>query len=83
MGGSADRAGRTDPPKSLWVSIGLAGVFVALAVARAVRRRRPVADDGVTLLPWRWSVLRLVGFAVLNVAAAAGIGAGFTPRALG
>ena len=75
--------GRTDPPKSLWVSIALACVFVALAVVRAVRRRRPVADDTVPLVPWRWSVLRLVGFAVLNAAAAAGIAAGFEPRALG
>lgn len=74
--------GRTDPPRSLWVSIALAGAFVALAVVRAVRRRRPVADDTVTLAPWRWSVLRLLGFAVLNVAVAAGIAAGFTPRAL-
>ena len=75
--------GRTDPPRSLWVSIALAGAFVALAVVRAVRRRRPVADDTVTLAPWRWSVPRLLGFAVLNVAAAAGIAAGFTPRSLG
>ena len=74
--------GRTEPPKSLWVSIALAGMFVALAVVRAVRRRRPVADDAVTLMPWRWSVLRLVGFAVMNAAAAAGIAAGFTPRVL-
>ena len=76
--------GRTDPPKSLWVSIALAGVFLALAVARGVRRRRPAADDDtVTLAPWRWSVLRLVVFGVMNTAAAAGIAAGFTPRALG
>ena len=75
--------GRTDPPKSLWVSIALAGVFVALAVVRAVRRRRPVGDDTVTRVPWRWSVLRLAGFALLNAAAAAGIAAGFEPRALG
>lgn len=75
--------GRTDPPKSLWVSIALAGAFATLAVLRAVRRRRPVADDTVTLVPWRWSVLRLVGFAVMNAAAAAGIAAGFTPRVLG
>ena len=75
--------GRTEPPRSLWVSIALAGVFVALAVVRAVRRRRPVAHDGVTHAPWRWSVLRLLGFALMNAAAAAGIAAGFTPRALG
>lgn len=75
--------GRTEPPRSLWVSIALAGVFVALAGVRAVRRRRPVAYDTVALAPWRWSVLRLVGFAVMNAAAAAGIAAGFTPRVLG
>jgi hypothetical protein len=74
--------GRTDPPRSLWVSIGLAGVFVALAVVRAVRGR-PFSERRVLLVPRRWPVLRLVTFAVMNSAAAAGIAAGFTPRALG
>ena len=74
--------GRTDPPSSLWVSIGLAGVFVAFAVARAVKGR-PFSERHVRFVPWRWSVLRLVSFAVMNAAGAAGIAAGFTPRALG
>jgi hypothetical protein len=74
--------GRTDPPRSLWVSIGLAGVFVAFAVVRAVRGR-PFSERHVLFVPWRWPVLRLVSFAVMNATAAAGIAAGFTPRALG
>ena len=74
--------GRTEPPKSLWVSIGLAGVFAAFAVVRAVKGR-PFSERHVLFVPWRWSVLRLVSFAVMNVAAAAGIAAGFTPRPLG
>ena len=74
--------GRTDPPKSLWVSIGFAGVFLALAVVRAVKGR-PFSERRMLFVPWRWSVLRLAGFAVMNASAAAGIAAGFTPRALG
>jgi hypothetical protein len=74
--------GRTDPPRSLWVSIGLAAVFVGLAVVRSVRCR-PFSERHVLFVPWRWPVLRLVSFAVMNAAAAAGIAAGFTPRALG
>ncbi len=90
--------GRTDPPTSLWVSMGLAAVFLTLAVVQAIRRASPietVTDSSPTatppyrhriaerLAPWRWSVARLSGFALLNAAAAAGIAAGFTPRALG
>ncbi len=74
--------GRTNPPRSLWVSIGLAGAFVVLAVVRAVRGR-PFSERHVLFLPWQWPVLRLVTFAVMNTAAATGIAAGFTSRALG
>ena len=89
--------GRTDPPTSLWVSLGLAALFLAIAVVQALRRASPietVGDPSPTapplyrhriaerLAPWRWSVARLSGFALLNAAAAAGIAAGFTPRAL-
>lgn len=90
--------GRTDPPTSLWVSMGLAAVFLTIAAVQALRRaspietvtdpspqapplyRRRIADR---LVPWRWSVARLLGFALLNASAGAGIAAGFTPRALG
>ena len=90
--------GRTDPPKSLWVSIGLAALFLGIALVQGLRRasrietvtggpgsdtepyRQRIADR---LAPWRWSVSRLLGFALLNAAAAAGIAAGFSPRALG
>lgn len=74
--------GRTDPPRSLWVSIALAGVFVGFAVVRALKGR-PFSERHVLFVPWRWPVLRLLSFAVMNAAAAAGIAAGFTPRALG
>ena len=81
--------GRTGPPKSLWVSIGLAVLFITLAVVQALRResRREDAESrrerlAAALAPWRWSVVRLLGFALLNAAAAVGIAAGFTPRPL-
>ena len=80
--------GRTDPPKSLWVSAGLAAFFVVLALVRTVRgearldraapHRERIAER---LLPWRWSLGRLLGFALLNTAVASGIAAGFTPQA--
>ena len=80
--------GRTDPPKSLWVSIGLAALFLTLAVVKA-RRGEPRPTDRVpgqrmadVLAPWRWSVMRLLGFALLNAAVATGITVGFTPRPL-
>ena len=34
------------------------------------------------VLPWRWSPLRLCGFAAVNGAAALGIGIGFSPKPL-
>ena len=89
--------GRTDPPTSLWVSISLAAVFLTIALVQALRRassietvtdpspsETPLDRHGIVerLAPWRWSVARLSGFALLNAAAAAGIAAGFTPRAL-
>jgi hypothetical protein len=82
--------GRTHPPKSLWVSIGLAVLFITLAVVQALRRvsrqregesRRDRLAEALAP-PWRWSVLRLLGFALLNAAAAVGIAAGFAPRPL-
>ena len=80
--------GRTDPPTSLWVSIGLAALFVTIALVQGLRRASGSAqpyNEGVAerLAPWRWSVPRLLGFALLNAAGAAGIVAGFVPRPLG
>jgi hypothetical protein len=82
--------GRTDPPRSLWVSIGLAVLFIALATVRALGREPSQAEVdsrggrfGDVLRPWSWSLVRLLGFALLNAAAAAGMATGFTPRSLG
>ncbi|HSH62052.1 MAG TPA: hypothetical protein VK988_20865 [Acidimicrobiales bacterium] len=79
--------GRTDPPKSLWVSIGLFVLFIILALVQTLRGESRSAESppkryrmAEALTPWRWSTARLLGFAVLNAALAAGIGAGFTPR---
>jgi hypothetical protein len=79
--------GRTDPPKSLWLSIGLAAAFFALALARSlrgssVRQVTPSEAGPRGLWPWHWSSSRLFGFALLNAAVAVGIAVGFTPRAL-
>lgn len=81
--------GRTDPPKSLWVSVSLVVFFLALALIRMARRE--VRQENASLqrewiaerlLPWRWSLGRLLGFALLNAAVAAGIAVGFAPQAL-
>lgn len=80
--------GRTDPPKSLWVSVGLAAIFVTVALVNALRREEEAQPASQrermeeALVPWRWSVLRLLGYALLNGAVAVGIAAGFTPRDL-
>jgi hypothetical protein len=85
-GDHVTEAGRTDPPSSLWVSIGLAFAFTLLALARV---DRPIAAPArwpdaaaprfPSLTPWRWSATRLLAFALLNASATAGIAAGFTP----
>ena len=81
--------GRTDPPKSLWVSVSLVVFFLALALVRMARRE--VREENASpqrewiaerLLPWRWSLGRLLGFALLNAAVAAGIAVGFDPQVL-
>ena len=81
--------GRTDPPNALWVSIGLAVLFITLAVVQTLRRESRQGDAesrrerlAEAVAPWRWSRMRLLGFALLNTAAAFGIAAGFTPRQL-
>ena len=87
-GSRLSELGRTEPPNSLWVSIGLAVAFAALALVRAARTtevayQQPAATPQRTSPlqpPWRWSPMRLLGFALLNAAVATGIDVGFTPR---
>lgn len=81
--------GRTEPPRSLWVSIALAALFATVALVKVLRRHRPRRRPDArmdrfeeALTPWRWSAARLLGFALVNVAVAAGIAAGFDPRPL-
>jgi hypothetical protein len=70
------------------VSVGLAALFVTIALVQGLRRASggtELQNGGIAerLAPWRWSVVRLLGFSLLNAAAAAGIAAGFVPRPLG
>jgi hypothetical protein len=88
-GSRLSELGRTDPPKSLWVSIGLLVAFAVLALVQTVRRSRfDITAETITqplqdkLLPWRWSPLRLFGFAAVNGAVALGIAIGFSPKPL-
>jgi hypothetical protein len=91
-GDRLSEAGRTDAPSSLYVSIGLAVAFGALAALRAIKGRRDdsfhvsVGDlleepgESLQLLsPVHWSAVRLLAFSLINVAVAFGISAGFTP----
>jgi hypothetical protein len=81
--------GRTEPPSSLWVSIALVALFAAIALVKILRRDPPrLRPDSrmdrfeEAFTPWRWSAARLLGFALVNVAVAAGIAAGFDPQPL-
>jgi len=77
--------GRTEVPNSLWVSIGLAIVFAVLALSSRLTQddRLEPAHEPLRekLAIWRWAPTRLLGFALMNAATAAGIAAGFTPMA--
>lgn len=82
-----DRASR--PPSSLWVSVAVAVVLGTVALVKVLHRDPPrfPPDSRLgrvveTFAPWRWSAARLGGYAVVNIAVAAGIAAGFTPRPL-
>ena len=88
-GARLSELGRTEPPSSLWVSIGLAGVFGTVALVKVLRgtpRRVPAESRmerfELAFTPWRWSAARLGRFALLNMALAAGIAVGFDPRPL-
>ncbi len=81
--------GRRDPPSSLWVSVGLAVILGTVALVKVLRDDPPrfapdfgVGRIGESFAPWRWSAARLAGYALVNLAVAAGIAAGFTPRPL-
>ena len=79
--------GRTEPPRSIWVSIGLAGAFLIAAAATWRReQRRPDADvrarSSRNPRPWQWPAARLALFAAVNAAVASGIATGFDPRPL-
>jgi hypothetical protein len=91
-GDRLSEVGRTEAPSSLYVSIGLAVAFGALALLRAAKGPRDdsfhvsVGDlleepgDSLQLLsPVHWSAWRLLAFSLINVAVAFGISAGFTP----
>lgn len=83
--------GQTEMPTSFYVSIGLAAAFGALSIVRALRGPRTdtvnmspgdrfdsPAESMRLLSPVHWSVRRLLGFCLVNVAVAIGINAGFT-----
>lgn len=80
-GARLSERGRVDEPRSLWISLALAVVFGLGALWRW-RRGRPAQDPHVVSPPWRWPLYRLAGFAVLNLAVAAGIAVGFNPHPL-
>ena len=80
--------GRTDPPTSLWISIGLATLFLTIALVQGLRGASEGTEpynEGIAerMAQWRWSVARLSGDALLTAAAAAGVAAGVAPRPLG
>ena len=80
-GGRLSDASLVHRPRLLWVSVGVAVVALALAASThrdanqevASRRARDLLD------PTRWPAQRLVTFAVLNLAIAAGTEIGFVP----
>lgn len=79
-------SGQSTWPKLLWVSLALAGVALVFAVRAAGRPAAgaPTAIVGETWRdlmtpPWRWRPDRLLGFVVINLAIAGGIGLAFSP----
>ena len=88
-GARLSEAGRTDPPRALAVSVALSLAFAVLALLVTLQDRRAArgSADAEPIpsgrLPWQWPPMRLLGFAWLNAAVAAGIAAGFVPRPLG
>jgi hypothetical protein len=67
-------------PRLLWVSLVLAAAALTLAMGRPAalpKADRQVQWRDVLQPPWLWSAVRLVDFALLNVAVAIGVVAGF------
>ena len=71
-------------PRLFWVSIALA---LVAGIGAHRRWRTSAADEGqpvkILQVPWRWPLYRLVAFAALNTAIAAGIATGWHPPVLG
>lgn len=80
-GARLSEGGRVDEPSALWISLGLA-IVVGLAALWRWRTANPRDEPPTLSPPWRWPAHRLVGFAVLNAAIAAGVAFGFDPRPL-
>jgi hypothetical protein len=85
-GARLTEAGRTQEPRTVWVSLVLASVFSLAAIVVWARRRTFVSptdiggDWRLRLLPWRWPPGRLLIYSLLNLSVAAGVAAGFDPR---
>jgi len=80
-GARLSERGRVEEPRTLWISLGLA-IAVGLAALWRWRAANPKDEPSPFSPPWRWPAHRLVGFAVLNAAVAAGVAIGFDPRPL-
>ncbi len=74
-------AGRVQEPRALWISLGF-GIVAGLGALWRRRRGDRPGRQPVLTPPWRWPAYRLVGFAVLNLAVAAGVAIGFSPQPL-
>lgn len=70
--------GLTTTPRSVWVSLVLAALAALAALMRSAHTEdEPAGLASVLTWPWRWPAHRFNGFAVINLAIAAGILAGF------
>ena len=74
--------GRPDPPRLLWIAVGVAVASIALISWRADHRPITIAYDRAPLrelfaMPWNWPTRRLADFTALNLAIAAGICVGY------